>query len=256
MKREYKLWPLIGVSLIAIVISILLIFLNDAVGHNPVSNLIFTFLSTLLTISTNYMIAYGLINNRMGDLKDYLHNIKYITFKTMGVFLLLELIEAVIAFFADSDNTLEFLYRMFTESSLLNGVGLLVYLLILILFLIFKIFTNYRFFVVAHRDDLTFTQLIGKIFKTGKDLTSKTIKIFMIYIFLPAVFIGLFFLPNILSTTILDVGGVPLLSLIIVIAAGIWGLIIIIKYSDIYLGYIEDESTGVKEEILPKEEKV
>ena len=38
MKREYNLWPLIGVSLIAIVISILLIFLNDAVGHNPVSN--------------------------------------------------------------------------------------------------------------------------------------------------------------------------------------------------------------------------
>ena len=137
MKREYKLWPLIGVSLIAIVISILLIFLNDAVGHNPVTNLIFTFLSTLVTISTNYMIAYGLINNRMGNLKDYLHNIKYITLKTMGVFLLLELIEAVIAFFADSDNTLEFLYRMFSESSLLNGVGLLVYLLILILFLIF-----------------------------------------------------------------------------------------------------------------------
>ena len=52
----------------------------------------------------------------------------------------------------------------------------------------------------------------------------------MIYIFLPAVFIGLFFLPNILSTTVLDVGGVPLLSLIIVIAAGIWELIIIIKY--------------------------
>lgn len=256
MKREYKLWPLIGVSLIAIAISILLIFLNNAFGQNPISDLVFIFLSTLLTITTDFIIAYGLINNRMGDLKDYLHNIKYITFKTMGVFLLLELIEAVISFYADSDNTFEFLYKIFSESSILSGLGLLVYLLILILFLIFKIFTNYRFFVVAHRDDLTFTQLIGKIFKTGKDLTSKTIKIFMIYIFLPAVFIGLFFLPNILSTTVLDVGGVPLLSLIIVISAGIWELIIIIKYSDIYLDYIGDESIGVKEEILPKEEKV
>lgn len=256
MKREYKLWPLIGVSLIAVVISILLIFLNNAFGQNPVSDLVFIFLSTLLTITTDFIIAYGLINNRMGNLKDYLHNIKYITLKTLAVFLLLDFIETVIAFFADSDNTFEFLYKIFSESSILSGLGLLVYILILILLLIFKIFTNYRFFVVAHRDDLPFTQLIGKIFKTGKDLTSKTIKIFLIYIFLPALIIGLFFLPNILSTTVLDVGGVPLLSLIIVIAAGIWGLIITIKYSDIYLDYIGDESTGVKEEILPKEEKV
>ncbi|MBM0045656.1 hypothetical protein ACKRLN_05965 [Anaerococcus sp. DFU013_CI05] len=253
MNRDYKIGPIIGVVMLSLIIQIVLLLIYESVLDSSVVDLGYIFLSTIIIIVTRYIISYGLIHNRMGNFKDYLHNIKHLTFNSIGVLFFLELIKAIFELINDSDNAIEFIYLLFSDSLFLTGMGLIIHIVLLIVYLIFLIYINYRYFVVADRDDLPFTFLIRHIFKVGKDLTGHTIKIFLKYVLLPGFVLVLIILSG--YQGFIDIGGIPFLALIIVILGEIWDIFITIKYSNVYLDYIGNESMDVKKEVFPKKEE-
>lgn len=243
-KREFNGKSILLIYLITVVISILLfkIFGQDSTIGDLITGLVGALFE--------FAIARGLIVKRMGDVGDYLEQIKEINLNffivnLLFVFLgfLISLISAESLFAINSDiGTMK--YNL--AASISKSFGLLG--LTMILSIVLSLISAYANFVVAdpRNKDLSVMEAFKKVFSTGFSLLGKTFGTLLKYTILPVVvfLIIMVIIGKSMSNAAGPTPGSAALVVIIAIAFAICMIYLVIKYkaeiSDHYLNLYGD----------------
>lgn len=199
-----------------------------------------SYLSSVITGITgmlgNYIVCAGLLNNRMGNVSDYLSNIKLINIKVIGVNLITSLLFVVISMILGVG-------ALFT-SPLLNEKNTTVFAIVFLILLygIFYILTAYTNFVLSDKRfrNLGFFASIGQVLKAGFKLSGKTLLLSLKYYALPIILIVLILMgtrgEKFVGLTII---AIPIFVIyVIVLVFLLPGFVA--RLSNIYLDYVEE----------------
>ncbi|MFO3665725.1 hypothetical protein ACCQ41_05645 [Anaerococcus sp. ENR0831] len=194
MQRDYKFSSVFIIQVIsAILIFLITLFLAGNTSDRGAlvqtgGNILLNIIITSIIIIFQFIIARGLIFNRMGSLGEYFDNINHLNFKAFLLCFLILFIPSIVVFILAAGVVVSI---MFTLAS--GGIGEAIkmglgFLLIGGLFtLIYGALTNYQYFVVADNPYLVFGDLFKKTFKTGKDLFGKTVLTYVKWYVLPLI---------------------------------------------------------------------
>ncbi|WP_416334581.1 hypothetical protein ACKRLN_05960 [Anaerococcus sp. DFU013_CI05] len=245
MKRDYKFSSVFIINLIMIVIiAIISVILSQASADLEamtisLSGIVSNILRTAVYVIFNFIIARGLISNRMGTVGEYFDNINHFNFKSFFLAFLISIILtlAIIIFATGIVASIVLSLATGNDPSGL-GAGIGVFLLLILALIIYGVFISYQFFVIADNPNLTFGEMFKKVFKVGKDLFGKTIITFLKWIIVPV-----FLFIVILSAIFNGLDGTIAIGLILIIllAALVYVLIaltlVVGELSDHYLDY-------------------
>ena len=257
MKREFKFSSVLILQLIMIVIVFIitrLLATNPTEIEGMASSLkgIFSSLLRFIVITIfQFMIARGLVYNRMGTAGEYMDEISHLDIKMVGVLFLIDIIPGILFFLSvftiaatiPSDVVLN---SNFDAVLPIAGLGLL----ILIGWTIYGAFVHYRFLLAADREDLSFAGLFKGIFKIGKDLFGKTIKTYLKRLILPIiVFIALEVLLVTYGNGFLSILLLIILPMIFIVYICIASVLVLAELSDYYLDY-KDNHPETQEKVV------
>lgn len=180
MKREYSYGSVI---LVEILVAVFAFVLNKIFGSNADENIIYNFLSSVITWLGSFIIASGLINNRKGSVGDYLNQLQRLDKKAIIVNLILIVITIVLSFSFGKIGVFD------VESKKLNLLSLSV--LGTLLLGILSIFTAYANHIVSdpRNKDQSIMDALKSVFAIGAKLFGKTITLYLLYIVLPIVLV-------------------------------------------------------------------
>lgn len=254
MKRDYKLSSIIIINLIVAMISAIISkILGDDNSEITITYVIASLLSLVITTISGFAIARGLLKNRMGSLGEYLDNVNFLNFKVFALEFVISLISSagLVSFFLTPIQNL-------TVNALEKGeylpINFIIPIALLVIFgMVYDIFTAYKFFVAADKDQLSFGALFKEVFVVGKDLFKKTLPTYIKLIILPAI-IYIVILVSIISSqmtqyVVNSTGGpaslgaiafILVLSLVFLIYIFVASAILQAKLSNFYLDYIND----------------
>lgn len=244
MKRDYKFSSVFIINLIMIVIIAIISEILSQVSADletmttSLSGIVSNILRTAVYVIFNFIIARGLISNRMGTVGEYFDNINHFNFKSFFLAFLISIIPTLAIIFATGIVASIVLSLATGNDPSGLGAGIGVFLLLILALIIYGVFVSYQFFVIADNPNLTFGEMFKKIFKVGKDLFGKTIITFLKWIIVPV-----FLFIVILSAIFNGLDGTIALGLmfIILLAALIYVLIaltlVVGELSDHYLDY-------------------
>lgn len=199
MQRDYKFSSVIILQFISVIIVFLIAKLfgtspNDLESMGTsFSGIISNILTTIVVITFQFMIARGLVYNRMGTVGEYMDGINYLNLKVIGVCFLISLLPNLAWIFLGF-SLVTTIAAGFMINNSFDAVSAAVGLVLLILIgqIVYSAFTNYRFLLAADRPELSFADLFKGTFKVGKDLFGKTLKTYAKWLILPVlVFIAL-----------------------------------------------------------------
>lgn len=197
------------------------------------------------------MIARGLVYNRMGSVGEYMDGINHLDLKIIGVLFVINIIPNLLVLLfvygVAATITADFVaYSNFDAVLPIAGLGLLM----LIGGIIYQAFTHYRYLLAADREDLSFADLFKEIFRTGKDLFGKTIKVYLKRLILPIiVFVVLEVLLVTYGNGFLSVFLLIILPIIFVVYIFIAIIQVLAELSDYYLDY-KDNHPEIQEKIV------
>lgn len=202
MQRDYKFSSVIILQFISGIIVFLIAKLfgispNDLENMGTsFSGIISNILTTIVVIIFQFMIARGLVYNRMGTVGEYMDGINHLNLKVIGVCFLIALLPSLAWIFMGF-GLVTTIAASFMINNSFNAVSTAIGLVLLILIgqIVYSAFTNYRFLLAADRPELSFADLFKGTFKVGKDLFGKTLKTYAKWFILPVlVFIALLIL--------------------------------------------------------------
>ncbi len=245
MKRNYKFSSVFLIQLIMVLIIFIIgrLFGNLSTDVEDLTSFLYSYISSLLIIIVliifQFMLARGLIYNRMGSIGEYMDNINYLKFKTFGVCFVIMLIPyvalAILGASVASALTADMMVNGEIPSlSSLFGLAILV----LIGQVIYGAFTCYRYFLAADHPQASFGELFKNTFKLGKNLFGKTIKTYLKWYILPVIIFAL--LAGLITNTnkgMTSIGILSILSIVFVIYAIISSTIVLGELSNHYLDY-------------------
>ena len=250
MKREYKLSSIVLVILIGAVVSFITSMLFEKIaGDSTVVKLIGTALASFLAFFFQYGLAAGLLRNRMGSVGEYLNQINTIN----GRFTLINIIMSLITIaFTTSIGFLggNLVYNtMLTSEARSDNVTTLVLMILLFLVsVVLSILITYTNFYLADdnngSNDESILTSIKTIFKIGKELFGKTIKIYLKYTILPLIIYGVLLCLTIIFVPNDGLGGIflsSLLTVILVVYMLFASAIVLARLSDVYIDYTEEK---------------
>ncbi len=164
MKREYSYGSVI---LVEILVAVFAFVLNKIFGSNADENIIYNFLSSVITWLGSFIIASGLINNRKGSVGDYLNQLQRLDKKAIIVNLILIVITIVLTFSFGKIGVFD------VESKKLNLLSLSV--LGTLLLGILSIFTAYANHIVSdpRNKDQSITDALKSVFAIGVNYLAK-----------------------------------------------------------------------------------
>lgn len=245
MKRDFKFS---SVLILQLIMTSLIFIIAKLLATNPIEiedmtssfkNMLSSLLTFIVMTVFQFMIARGLIYNRMGTAGEYMDEISHIDIKMVGVLFLIDIIPAIllvlsvfaIAAIIPSDVVMN---SSFDAVLPIAGLGLL----ILIGWIIYGAFVHYRYLLAADRKDLSFAGLFKGIFKTGKDLFGKTIKVYLKRLILPIiVFVVLEVLLITYGNGFLSILFLIILPMIFIVYFYIAITLVLAELSDYYLDY-------------------
>ncbi len=189
-KKGFKLSSVLIIQ----VITALIIFLLGKLFNGPSldggesePSTIYSILSMLVNIVINIILAHGLLFNRMGSVSEYLDGYHVIKPRNFALSLLINVIPTIAVivtgtFFATS-------LSVSIMAGNYTGLGSMLILLIVLLIvsMIYYIFTAYQYFVIADNPDMSFGDLFKQVFKVGSDLAGATVKVFLKWILAPII---------------------------------------------------------------------
>lgn len=245
MKREYKFSSIFLVRLISVVaLGPIAAIFGTILADKPVLALLMNIIMSIFGFAFSFAVAGGLLRNRMGKVGDYLNQINYINFRVITVAFIISLVTSILNFLVqytggtlvgqaliNPSNNAVFTIGAFLLPLLI--VGIIIFLTLITAFSNFYLADNYDL------DESVFTS-IKNILVIGKRLILKSLKIYGLYLFLPAVLF--------LGFTILSLG---IMQEVILYAIGIlifvvWIIYALIKtdvrLSDAYLDYKEENN--------------
>ena len=250
MKREYKLSSVVLVILIGAVVSFITSMLFEKIGgDSTVINLIGTALTSFLAFFFQYALSAGLLRNRMGSVGEYLNQINTIN----GRFILINIIMSLITIgFTTSIGFLggNLVYNtMLTSEARSDNITTLVLMILLFLVsVVLSLLITYTNFYLADDNNSSKEESIGtsikNIFKIGKDLLGKTIKIYLKYTILPLLIYGVLLILTIIFIPNDGMGGIflsSLLTVILVVYLLFASAIVLARLSDAYIDYTEEK---------------
>ena len=250
MKREYKLSSIVLVILIGAAVSFITSMLFEKIaGDSTVVKLIGTALASFLAFFFQYGLAAGLLRNRMGSVGEYLNQINTIN----GRFILINIIMSLITIaFTTSIGFLggNLVYNtMLTSEARSDNVTTLVLMILLFLVsVVLSILITYTNFYLADdnngSNDESILTSIKTIFKIGKELFGKTIKIYLKYTILPLIIYGVLLCLTIIFVPNDGLGGIflsSLLTVILVVYMLFASAIVLARLSDVYIDYTEEK---------------
>lgn len=190
MKREYKFSSVLLIQVLTGIILFLIgILLNKIFAKQPgevylAKSLVTSLLTSVIPIFAGFIIARGLIYNRMGSVGEYFDGINKFNGKVFLVGFLIYVLPSLVSSFLASNYSESVVSALsmggrFPKSII--GSSLLVFLILMV----YEILTTFKFFVLADNPDLSFGQLFKKVFRVGKDLWKKAIKIILLWVILP-----------------------------------------------------------------------
>lgn len=251
MKREYKLSSIVIIQFIGIVVALITNTLFDYISQDSsVLTIIAGLIISLISLLFQFAIASGLIRNRMGSVGEYLNQVNLIT----GRIILINIILSLITSLFTMGIGLLGGGVVFFQNIVANGVGksigmILIVILIALVSLVFSILVTYANFyladkLVGNERKESFKESIGNIFKIGKDLFGKTIKVYLKYIIVPII-IAIVIIVLMMTWGGNDAGmGFILILSVLSLLAAIYGVfasaIILARLSDNYLDYVEE----------------
>jgi hypothetical protein len=219
------------------------LFGNLSTDVEDLTSSLYSYISSLLIsivlIIFQFMLARGLIYNRMGSIGEYMDNINYLKFKTFGVCFVIMLIPYVALATLGASVASALTADMMVNgeiSSLSSLFGLAI--LVLIGQVIYGAFTYYRYFLAADHPQASFGELFKNTFKLGKNLFGKTIKTYLKWYILPVIIFAL--LAGLITNTnkgMTRIGILSILSIVFVIYAIISSTIVLGELSNHYLDY-------------------
>ena len=256
MKREYNFSSLLIIQIILVIIKLIIDKFTGGTNYSDMENysiagsIVGIILNTSVSAIASFLIARGLLKNRMGTLGEYFDNFNYLDFKLFGVSFLVDIIPSV-AVVAIGIFSLPVILRTVSSGSGFGALGSIIGMWILygIGLLVYQLFTSYKSFVVADNPDLEFGSIFKKIFKIGSKLIGKTFKTLLKWIILPVVaFLIVVLLIGFNSNSL--GGGMFILILLVALVIYIFIAIAIVRaeLSDNYLDY--------KDDILEDEQKL
>lgn len=257
MKRDFKFSSVLILQLIMIVIVFIitrLLATNPTEIEGMASSLkgIFSSLLRFIVITIfQFMIARGLVYNRMGSVGEYMDGINRLDLKIIGVLFVIDIIPNLLVLLfvygVAATITADFVaYSNFDAVLPIAGLGLLM----LIGWIIYQAFTHYRYLLAADREDLSFADLFKEIFRTGKDLFGKTIKVYLKRLILPIiVFVVLEVLLVTYGNGFLSVFLLIILPIIFVVYIFIAIIQVLAELSDYYLDY-KDNHPKTQEKVV------
>lgn len=189
-KKDFKLSSVLIIHIIMTLIIFLLgkFFNGPSIdGGDSEPSMIYSILAMIVSIVTNIILAHGLLFNRMGSVSEYLDGYHVIKPTNFGLSLLINVIPTIAmivtgTFFATS-------LTMSTLAGSYTGLGSMLILLIVLLIvsMIYYIFTAYQYFVIADNPNMAFGDLFKQVFKVGSDLAGATVKVFFKWILAPII---------------------------------------------------------------------
>ncbi len=189
-KEDFKLSSVLIIHIIMILVVFLLgkLFNGPSIdGGDSEPSMIYSILAMIVSIVTNIILAHGLLFNRMGSVSEYLDGYHVIKPTNFGLSLLINVIPTIAVivtgtFFAAS-------LTMGTLAGNYTGLGsMLIFLIVLLIVsVIYYIFTAYQYFVIADNPNMAFGDLFKKVFVVGKDLSGQTLKVFLKWILAPII---------------------------------------------------------------------
>lgn len=255
MKREYKFSSVLLIQVLTgIVLFLIGILLNKIFENQPgevslVRGIITSLLISVIPIFAGFIIARGLIYNRMGSVGEYFDGINNFNGKVFLVGFLIYVLPSLVSSF------LSYNYSESVVSSISMGGGfpksiIGSSLLVFLILMVYEILTTFKFFVLADNPDLSFGQLFKKVFRVGKDLWKKTIKIILLWVLLPfVIFVIVGFLAVSAFSGPDSFAGLRILLIIMIIYAIVMVFISIsiwVRLSDAYLDYKESKAISGK----------
>lgn len=252
MKREYKLSSIVIIQFIAIVVALITSTLFEYISQDStVLTIIAGLITSIISLLFQFAIASGLIRNRMGSVGEYLNQVNLITGRIILINILLSFIVSLFAI------AIGFLGggAVFVQIIAANGIGksmvmILIVILIALVSLVFSILITYANFyladkLVGNERKESLKESIGNIFKIGKDLAGKTIKVYLKYIIIPIIIV--FVIVVLMMTWGGDDAGMGFILILSVLSlmAVIYGIfasaIVLARLSDNYLDYVEEK---------------
>lgn len=253
MKRDYKLSSIIIINLIAAMISAIISkILGADNSENTITYIIASLLSLVITTIAGFAIARGLLKNRMGSLGEYLDNVNFLNSKVFALEFLISLISTagLVSFFLTPIQNL-------TVNALEKGEYLpknfIIPIALLVIFgMVYDIFTSYKFFVAADKDQLSFGALFKEVFVVGKDLFKKTLPTYIKLMVLPSIIyiviliatirsqINQYVLNPAMDASMGAIAFILVLALVFLIYIFVASAILQAKLSNFYLDYIKD----------------
>ena len=243
MKREYNFSSLLIIQIILVIIKLIINRFTGGTNYSDMENysiagsIVGIILTTSVSAIASFLIARGLLKNRMGTLGEYFDNFNYLDLKLFGVSFVVDIIPFIGIF------SLPAILRTVSSGSSFKALGSIIGMWIVygIGLLVYQLFTSYKSFVVADNPDLEFGSIFKKIFKIGSKLIGKTFKTLLKWIILPVVaFLIVVLLIGFNSNSL--GGGIFILILSIALVIYIFIAIVIVEaeLSDNYLDYKDD----------------
>ena len=218
--RDFKLSSVLIIQVIMTLIIFLLgkIFNVSSIDETYAEpSLLYSILSMLIYIVTNFIVAYGLLSNKMGSVSDYMKGIRVINPRNFSLSLVVNIIPtiAVLLFGAGISS-------LITNSILLGkysqtGTITTSLIIVILLSMIYYVFTAYQYFIIADAANMSFSKLFKKIFVVGKDMAAKTIKLFLKWIVLPIVIYLVLIIALFSSTSQGNVGAIVFASILSIV---------------------------------------
>lgn len=244
-KKDFKLSSVLIIQVITALIIFLLgkLFNGPSIdGGEAEPSTIYSILSMLVNIVINIILAHGLLFNRMGSVSEYLDGFHVINPRNFALSLLINVIPTIAVIVTGTFFATSLSVSIMAGSYTGLGSMLILLIVLLIVSMIYYIFTAYQYFVIADNPDMAFGDLFKQVFKVGSDLAGATVKIFLkwilapiiIYIVLIVAMLGSLNGPNIGATIL-----VSILSLVFIVYIFIAYALFLNQLSLNYLDYKE-----------------
>ncbi|MBP2069895.1 MULTISPECIES: hypothetical protein [Anaerococcus] len=254
MRRDYKFSSVIIIQIIVTLILVLIVSLTGAYANsdfNTGSSILNTILTTAVQTIFGFIIARGLVFNRMGSLGEYFDNFNYLTLKLFGLCFIISILPylLIVGF---GIGLISSLTSAMISGNNFAGFGSMMGLLILltILSIVYTFFTAYNHFVAADNPDLSFGELFKKVFKIGSDLFSKTFKTYLKWLILPSIlYIFIIVVASSKPTTVGNSLSLVLSILFVIYIIFIALVFALVELSDHYLDYKYKEQIDNDEKI-------
>ena len=243
MKREYKFSSILLVRLIMVAtLGPIAAIFGTTFADKPVLALFMNIVMAIFGFAFSFAIAGGLLRNRMGKVGEYLNQINYINFRVITVAFIIVIASSILNYLIQyTGGTLvgQAIINPSNNAVFTIGAFLLPFIVIVII-AILGLLTTYSNLYLADNYDLdesVFTS-IKNILIIGKRLILKSLKIYGLYLILPAViFIGFF----IMFFGIMEAVIPAAIGIVIYIIWSIYAIVKIdVRLSDVYLDYKEE----------------